>query len=160
MRQVHETMVGALVLIFGGGFMIFAFTGGGLINKGGYPLMARFSQVDGLTVGSDVRVSGVPVGEVTRIEIEPATRKAIVTMTIDESVRLPLDTAALIVQVGILGSKFIKLDPGGEEDMLEPGEELDFVQDSVIILDLLQMVVEGVEARRRLPARDSPQPAK
>ena len=148
-RQTTDILVGAAVLILGGAFMIYAFTGGGLDGSTGYPVIARFGQVDGLAVGSEVRISGVPVGKVTALGIEPATRQAIVTMTIDDDVRLPLDTGALIVQVGLLGSKFIKLDPGGEEDMIEPGEEFEFVQDAVVIIDLLKKVVDDVETKRR-----------
>lgn len=152
-RRTRDTLVGAAVLIVGGAFMIYAFAGGGLSPPDGYPLVARFGQVDGLSVGSEVRVSGVPVGKVSKLEIEPATRKAVVTMWIDEDVKLPLDTGALIVQIGLLGAKFVKLDPGGEEEYLSPGEELEFVQDSVIIIELLQKVVDDVESKRRAAAK-------
>ena len=156
MRQSREILVGAAVLILGGAFMVFAFAGGGGSRSDGYPVIARFGQVDGLTVGSEVRISGVPVGEVTALGIEPATRKAVVTMMIDDGVALPIDTGALIVQVGILGSKFIKLDPGGEEDMIAPGEEIDFVQDAVIIIELLQKIVDDVENKRRVKEKADP----
>ncbi len=156
MRQTRDILVGAAVLIAGGAFMVYAFTGGGLSGPQGYPILAGFGQVDGLAVGSEVRISGVPVGEVSKLEIEPATLKAVVTMMIDDDVKLPLDTGALIVQVGLLGSKFVKLDPGGEEDMLAPGEEFEFVQDSVIIIELLQKVVDDVESKRRPKEKGDP----
>ena len=149
MQRTRDILVGAAVLIAGGAFMVYAFTGGGLSAPQGYPILAGFGQVDGLSVGSEVRISGVPVGEVTKLTIEPKTLKAIVTMMIDEDVKLPLDTGALIVQNGLLGSKFVKLDPGGEEEYLAPGEELEFVQDSVIIIELLKKVVDDVESKRK-----------
>ena len=147
-QETRETLVGAAVLFVGGAFMTFAFTGG-LVTEIGYPVLARFGQVDGISVGSDVRISGVSVGRVSKLAIEPATRQAIVTMTIDEGVALPLDTGALIVQVGLLGSKFIKLDPGGDEEYLEPGEEVEFVQDAVIIIDMLKKVLDNAEGKRK-----------
>ncbi len=147
-QETRETLVGAAVLFVGGAFMTFAFTGG-LVTEIGYPVLARFGQVDGISVGSDVRISGVSVGRVSKLAIEPATRQAIVTMTIDEGVALPLDTGALIVQVGLLGSKFIKLDPGGDEEYLEPGDEVEFVQDSVIIIDMLKKVLDNAEGKRK-----------
>jgi phospholipid/cholesterol/gamma-HCH transport system substrate-binding protein len=153
-QQTRETLVGAAVLFVGGAFMTFAFTGG-LVTESGYPVLARFGQVDGISVGSDVRISGVSVGRVSKLAIEPATRQAIVTMTIDEGIALPLDTGALIVQVGLLGSKFIKLDPGGEEEYLGPGDEVEFVQDAVIIIDMLKKVLDNAEGKRkRKPAGD------
>jgi len=147
-QETRETLVGAAVLFVGGAFMTFAFTGG-LVTEIGYPVLARFGQVDGISVGSDVRISGVSVGRVSKLAIEPATRQAIVTMTIDEGVALPLDTGALIVQVGLLGSKFIKLDPGGDEEYLEPGDEVEFVQDAVIIIDMLKKVLDNAEGKRK-----------
>ncbi len=155
MRQSRETLIGAAVLIVGAAFMVIAFAGSGS-RSDGYPVIARFDQVDGISVGSEVRISGVPVGEVSALGIEPSTRKAVVTMMIDDDVKLPIDTGALIVQVGLLGSKFIKLDPGGEEDMIAPGEEIDFVQDAVIIIELLQKMVDDVENKRR--AKDKADP--
>jgi len=159
MRQLHEILVGAAVLIIGGGFMVYAFTGGGLFAPSGYEIIARFSQADGLSVGSEVRISGVPVGFVENLTFDPRNRQAVVTMLIDPKVQIPIDSGALIVQVGLLGSKFIKLDPGGEEAMMQPGDQIDFVQDAVIVIDLLKRVVDDVEAKRRGPVAD-PEPEK
>lgn len=147
-QQTRETLVGAAVLFVGGAFMTLAFTGS-LVTETGYPVIARFGQVDGISVGSDVRVSGISVGRVSKLAIDPPTRQAIVTMTIDEGVALPLDTGALIVQVGLLGSKFIKLDPGGDEEYLKPGDEVEFVQDAVIIIDMLKKVLDNAEGKRK-----------
>lgn len=148
-RQSTEVTVGAIVFVVSTVFLSYAFTGGGFVQPSGYEIEARFAQVDGLRRGSPVRLSGIEVGEVTGLRYDHKTRQAVITMKIADGVPLPTDSAAMIVQVGLLGDKFIKLDPGGAEEMVGPGGVLEIVQDSVLVLDLLEKVLADVEAKRK-----------
>lgn len=153
-RDLSEILVGGLALVAFAGFVAFAFT----VNQhaiSGYPLQARYNHIDGLELHTDVRLAGIRIGEVVDERLDPATDQAIVTMTIAHGVEIPNDSAAIIATEGILGSKFVKIDPGGDEQSLKPGATFDYVQDSVDFMHLLELVVEQSEARRAAARRPS-----
>jgi phospholipid/cholesterol/gamma-HCH transport system substrate-binding protein len=152
-RQNSEILVGTLVLIVFGLFIVYAFAGTGIAAKEGYEVTAEFGQVDGLTVGSQVTVAGLPVGQVTKLDLDPDGMRPIVTMVVDPSIKLPTDSSARVATDGLLGPKFIKIDPGGDEEIIPPGGHIEYVQDAVIVERLLQKIVNDAEARREERAR-------
>ncbi len=150
--NVVETLIGAVVIAVAAVFLGFAYTtahvGG---SMAGYQLNARFSSVDGLNVGADVRLSGIKIGTVTSQRLDPKTFSAIVTMTISNDVKLPEDTAAKVAAAGLLGANFLALEPGGSEKDLAPGAEIKHTQGSVNLIDLIGQAVFG--------AASAPKPA-
>lgn len=143
-----EILVGGAALVLGAVFLVWAFTGGGLFANAGYPVTVRFEQVDGLAVGAQARLAGVPVGEVRTMDYDPHTEQAIVTLAIDEGVELPQDTSASVVQNGVLGEKFVQLSPGGMVDAIPPGGEIRYTQSSVLVIDIIERIVKDAERRR------------
>ena len=122
-RDTVHILVGAAVLLFAPLFFFIFLTGDARTGSAqGYVLEARYNRVDGVTIGTDVLLAGAPVGKVTRLEFDPEVLQAVVTMTLRDDIKVPTDTAAIIVSNGLLGGKFIKLDPGGAEEMLQPGD--------------------------------------
>ncbi len=112
-----------------------------------YRIFATFNRVDGLAVGDEVMVSGIPVGRVQSMDLDTDFRVRI-TLRVDSGVELPIDTAAAIYTDGLFGSKFVALDPGGDEKMLQDGSAIEFTQDSVVVSDLLDLIIrEGKAAR-------------
>jgi phospholipid/cholesterol/gamma-HCH transport system substrate-binding protein len=108
-----------------------------------------FGKVDGLAVGDDVMVSGVPVGEVEAMHLDREFR-ARVTLKINDSLRLPADTSAAIHTDGLFGRKFVVLEPGGNEEVLADGGMITYTQDAVIVTELLDLVIaEGKTIRAR-----------
>ena len=145
-RDGREILVGmavfvALVLALG-----LSYGGGRLKPAGGYALMATFNRVDGLSVGDDVRLSGVKVGGVERQVLDDNYR-ALVTLRITTDVKLPTDTAAAIHTDGLFGTKFVILDPGGDDAILEPGGNISFTQDAVLVDELLELIIAEGKAR-------------
>jgi len=136
-RNFAETLTGAVVLVIAGGFLAFAIAHSGERTGRGYPLTARFQRIDGLGVGSDVRVAGVKVGSVTATTIDPKTFEAVVTLTVADDIKLPADSGATITSDGLLGGKYLSLSPGGEERLLAPGGTITVTQSSINIEDLL-----------------------
>lgn len=126
-----EAVMGAIVLIIASFFLVFAYTSskGGVYS--GYPLVASFDRIDGLTVGNDVRVSGVKVGSITKIEVDPKTFLAQVILTVSNGLKLPVDTAAEITSESLMGGKYIALIPGGDDKTLDPGGVISYTQSSV-----------------------------
>ena len=135
--NVIETLVGAMVLVVAAVFVIFAVTTTDIGAVQGYELTAKFDRIDGLSVGADVRISGIKVGTVIDQDLDPVTFLAVVRVSIADSVQLPVDSSAGVVSDGLLGGKFMSVSPGGEDDVLGPGEEIRFTQASINIEQLL-----------------------
>lgn len=113
----------------------------------GYLLTAKFRRLDGISVGSPVRMSGVPIGKVVEQHLDPQFR-AVTTLRIASNVALTADTAAAIQTDGLLGAKFIELKPGAEEKVLKAGEEIPFTQDAMVIEELMDMIIQQARAKR------------
>lgn len=136
-HNLVETLMGAVVLAAAFGFLAFAYTNTDIRAVKGYELLARFERVDGLAVGSDVRLSGIKVGTVIGQELDRDTYEAVVRLSIDPSVKLPEDTTAKITSEGLLGSNYLSLSPGGSDVMLAPGDAIEYTQGSLDFLSLL-----------------------
>lgn len=136
-RSLIETVIGALVLLVAGVFLAFAYSSADLRSVGGYPLSARFQSVTGLSVGSDVRLSGIKVGSVVGHRLDPKTYFALVDMRISDDVHLPEDTSARITTEGLLGGTYLALEPGGAEAMLPEGAVIEYTQSPVDLVQLL-----------------------
>ncbi|MBS0643919.1 MAG: outer membrane lipid asymmetry maintenance protein MlaD [Proteobacteria bacterium] len=134
---VAETLTGAVVLLIAGGFLAYAVAHSGRTVGSGYPLRAEFDRIDGLATGADVKIGGVKVGTVTDERIDPASFKAIVSFTVQDNIKLPKDTAAVITSESLLGGKYISLAPGGDTTDLKPGQTINITQSSVSLEELL-----------------------
>lgn len=143
-KTLLETLIGAAVLVVAVIFAVFAYTRSGVGTVTGYEVTARFTAVDGLDVGDDVRISGIKVGSVLDQSLEPTFYQAVIRMSINSEVKLPKDTTAAIVSAGLLGGKYVALEPGGEEEMIKPGEEITLTQSSVNLEGLLGKVIYSV----------------
>ncbi len=120
-HSVVEVLTGAIVLIVAAGFLGYALAHSGRSGGSGYDLSANFDHIDGLGVGSDVRVAGVKVGTVTSEQIDPKSFEAVVNFTVRDDIRLPKDSAAIITSESLLGGKYVSLQPGGDDAALRPG---------------------------------------
>jgi phospholipid/cholesterol/gamma-HCH transport system substrate-binding protein len=146
-RNVIETVMGGVVLIVAALFVFIAFQSGTVSAPSGYQITAEFDDASGLGPGSEVRMSGVKIGTVHSQELDPDTFVAVVTLNISESIKLPRDTSARIIADGLLGSNFIALEPGGDEETIAPGEEITFTQGSINVVDLLgRFIFSAAEA--------------
>jgi len=139
--SIVETIIGAVVIAVAGFFLTYAYTSTGSRALAGYPLVAKFDRVDGLTIGGDVRMSGIKVGTVTRQTIDPETYRAVVNFTIDSNIKIPDDSAAKIASLGLLGGNYLALEPGGSDNMLKAGEEVRYTQGAVSLLDLIGQAI-------------------
>ncbi len=144
-RSLVETLLGAAVLAVAIGFIVFAYTRSGVATVSGYEVSAAFNRVDGITNGSDVRIGGIKVGTVVDRELEPETFRAVLRMSIDESVELPTDSTAAVVSDGLLGGKFIDLQPGAEEALIKDGGRISYTQSSLLLEELIGKFAFGTE---------------
>ncbi len=136
-NSVFETVIGAVVLLVATLFLVFAYKSSNFTQFKGYELTANFSQAEGINEGTDVKISGINVGSVISQSLDPHDYTALVTIKLDSSIKLPIDSTAAIVSEGLLGGRFISLDPGGDPDFLEPGEKIIYTQASPNLEQLL-----------------------
>jgi len=136
-RNVAELAAGAVVLVVAVGFLGYAVANTGRVATGGYMLHARFNAIDGLTVGSDVKLAGVKVGSVTATRIDPQTYQAEVDFTVAPNIHLPQDSSVGVDSEGLLGGKYLGLQPGGDTAMIPPGGRVTITQSSINIEQLL-----------------------
>lgn len=128
-RSFIETIIGALVIVVAGLFLSFSYTTANVgAGSGGYEVSAMFSGIGGLKAGDDVQISGVKIGSVSAVELDPETYLARVYMMVDGEVQLPLDTAALISSESLLGGRFLALEPGADDELLEQGDVIEYTQ--------------------------------
>lgn len=138
-----ETILGAAVAVVAVGFFAFAAAQAGQGGaRGGYDLTARFQRVDGVGVGADVRVSGVKVGVVRAVALDPATYMAQLTLSIDRGVEVLDDSTARIASDGLLGGAYVAIEPAGL-DALAPGGEIPNTQGSIDLLTLFASFAQG-----------------
>lgn len=143
-RNFLETILGAVVLAVAIAFFFYAYQSNNSGGSEGYNLFAQFNRVDGLDDGADVRIGGIKVGSVTNQVLVTDTFQAKVSFTVQDNVELPLDTSAAIMSDGLLGGKYLSLEPGGDIDVLEPGDEITLTQSSVRLEDLIgQLIYSG-----------------
>ncbi len=149
----RNAVVGGLVLAVLVFAMAISYGGSKISDKaqvGSYSLTAVFNQVDGLFVGDEVRLGGIRVGKVAQQNLDKNFR-AVVTLDIDSDVELPLDSSVAIHTDGLFGSKFVVLEPGGEMDVLQHGQSIDYTQDAVIVGDLLDLIIKEGQAKTDKP---------
>ncbi len=112
-----------------------------VVGQEGYTIFARFSSVEGLKTGTLVEIAGVEVGRVKNIELQ--NYRARVAFSIRSDVKLPEDTIASIRTKGLLGEKYVRLSPGGSDQMLNPGGELFETEAPINLEELIANFVFG-----------------
>lgn len=128
-HSLFETLLGAIVIAIAGFFLTYSYkTANVSAGSDGYEVVAYFSGIGGLSAGDDVQISGVKVGSVKAVELDEETYLARVRLMIASDYKIPVDTAALISSESLLGGKYLALEPGAEEDMLEEGGRIEYTQ--------------------------------
>ena len=135
--NLFEALIGAVVLAVAAFFLVFAFSSTDVGAVDGYEVTATFDRVDGVNAGADVRMSGIKIGTVTKLELDPQTFLAKATLNIDRTVELPDDSSAEITTEGLLGGKYMAIVPGGSEDVIAPGGRIQFTQSSLSLEGLI-----------------------
>ena len=128
-KPVIESIMGAVVLLVAAYFLVFAYTSAHQRQVDGYRLTANFLKVGGLRVGSDVRISGIKVGSVVDERLDQSTYEAALTLSISPDIKLPADTVASIATQGLMGDKYIRLEPGSMDQRLGNGDVLKNTRD-------------------------------
>lgn len=151
--QIFESIVGVVVLIVAAVFLYYAYQQSGrALTARTYALNAVFGRIDGVTAGSEVRISGVKVGAVSDSGLDPKTFEARVKLLVAKGVEVPDDSVAKVVSDGILGGAHIAIEPGASETMFAEGDTISITQGSVDLLGLaMQAFTSGGKSEDEAP---------
>jgi len=116
-------------------------------SQSGYSLYAAFQRSDGLMEGAPVRLAGIDVGTVADMELRDGFR-ARATLRIEDGIRVPGDSAAVIHTDGLFGAKYVEIEPGGAMEFLSGGDTVSFTQDSLMVEDLLARLVAMAKSQK------------
>ncbi|MCA0927668.1 outer membrane lipid asymmetry maintenance protein MlaD [Ruegeria profundi] len=142
--NLTEVLVGGAVLASAVAFGVYASQSTGLSQSAtGYQLEASFRSLEGVSVGTDVRLAGVKIGTVTGVDLNPDTYRADTTFTIRDGILVPDDSAIVISSEGLLGGNFVEVMPGGSPFFFEPGDQVTDTQGAVSLISLLVKFVAG-----------------
>ncbi|HJD57891.1 MAG TPA: outer membrane lipid asymmetry maintenance protein MlaD [Rickettsia endosymbiont of Ceroptres masudai] len=143
-QNIIETIIGFVVLIIALLFLIFAYkTGSSITSSKGYQVTANFQSAEGIAVGSDVMISGIKIGSVKKITLDPNSFYASVYLNINDDVKIPTDSKAQVVTSGLLGGKYISIVPGNDDENLAANEEIRYTQSAINIESLINKIVSS-----------------
>lgn len=143
-EDATEVAVGAVVLAAAAGFLFYLSQVAGVGGLGRtYDLTASFRSVEGITAGTDIRLAGVKIGTVSDITLNPDTFRGDTTLTLENDVLVPADSAAVIASEGLLGGNFVEIVPGGALENYAAGAEILDTQGAVSLISLLLKFVTG-----------------
>jgi len=134
-----ETLIGAavvaIVIALLAVFYVFGHSGPGA----GYEINARLSKVDGLGIGTEVRLAGIKVGSVTALDLDPKNYLVTVHMRVQDEIKVPTDSSLMINSAGLLGTPYLSITPGGDDTMIASGGAIENTQ-SVNATDIMSLV--------------------
>jgi phospholipid/cholesterol/gamma-HCH transport system substrate-binding protein len=155
-RNIIETVLGAVVLLVAGIFLLFALQFSSSASVKGFDLIGEFRHIDGLKLGDEVRMAGIRVGSVAAVTLRPEDYTAIVTMRMEPNVEVSTDSTVSIHTDGLFGGKYLEIQIGGETTNMKAGQRFGFVQDAVIVEELIEKIVAFAEGQRAKKPEDKP----
>ncbi len=130
-KNLIETLLGAVILIVAGYFFTVAYQSSHTSVDKAFVVTALFDRIDGLVEGNDVRVSGGKVGFVSKIGLDENSLQAKVSLSIDNNVKIPSDSSAIVSSESFFGGKYISLQVGGDDDRLKDGDVIELTQSAL-----------------------------
>jgi phospholipid/cholesterol/gamma-HCH transport system substrate-binding protein len=159
-NSLFETLIGAAVVVVAVtvAALVYYRTGGGALS--GYEINAKLPKVDGLAIGTDVRLAGIKIGTVSDLTLDPRTYLVTVHMDIQSDIKLPTDSSVLVTQSGFLGGQYLSVTPGGEDKMMAAGSYFENAQGSIDVMSLVGRFATGSSLTNQPPApKSGPKPA-
>ncbi len=143
--NTFETFIGAIVIILAVSFLFYSFSITDNNSEGTYKIKGTFNRIDGIQIGSDVRLSGIKIGSVAKSSLNQTTYEADLVLVIDDSIYIPDDSSAKITMDGLLGSNYISIEPGGSDIYLTENDYLLYTQGSIDLIGLVGEALFSVE---------------
>jgi len=154
-RNAVETVMGAVVLVVAAVFLFFAYSTTKVTASGGNVYTAQFSRVDGIRDGTDVRINGIKVGSVVSLTLDPKTFYALVRLGVDANIKLSTDSVASIKLSGLLGDKFVDIEPGNEDAVIAPGGKIEHTQAPFDLENAVGQIIFGQTKKETGGSKDT-----
>jgi phospholipid/cholesterol/gamma-HCH transport system substrate-binding protein len=142
-NRTVEILIGAAVVVVAVLFVVFAYRSAGSAGVEGYELTAKVNRVDGIAVGTDVRLAGIKIGTVKALTLD-TNYLVNVTMDVHRDVKVPEDSSLVVTSAGLLSSSYLSISPGGSDKMLPPGGAIKTAQGSIDMMSLIARFAGGV----------------
>ena len=146
-KNILETIVGFAVIILAILFAMFIYNNAHNAHRDkgqGYLLSAKFQNISGIIEGSDIMIAGIKVGEVEHMELDPKTYEAVALLKINNDISIPSDSRAAIVSAGLVGNKFVSIEPGSEETNLKNGDKIIYTSSAVNLESLIGKFIYSI----------------
>lgn len=142
-KKSFEAIIGGVILLICGLFFTHIFQQSDNIKRNVYKnvFYAKFNNIDGIQVGTEIKIAGVRVGMVEKTELDTNTFQVKVKMNINENLNIPTDSVVAVTSSGLLGGKFLNIKPGVEDVFLTNGSSFSSTQSSLNLEDLIGKVV-------------------
>ncbi len=140
-----EILMGAVVLVTAIFFLILGMQSIDKNQTEGYSISLIFGSSAGLKNGDDVKISGINVGKITKLDLDLADYNAKIHIKLNNEIKIPDDSQARIISSSLLGSNFLDIMPGSSETYLKPGDIIYDTTDAVSFTDLLGKVIFSKE---------------
>jgi phospholipid/cholesterol/gamma-HCH transport system substrate-binding protein len=157
-NRTVEILIGAAVVAVAVLFVFFAYKTAGVNGTEGYALTAKVNRVDGIAIGTDVKLAGIKIGTVKTLSLDN-NYLVNVTMDIHTDVKIPDDSSLVVTSSGLLNSNYISISPGGSDKMLPPGGAIKTAQGSVDLMSLISRFAGGVSGGNSSGSGGSSEPA-
>ncbi len=146
----REIFAGAVLVILLGFVLMFVHSKSAVEkNDNEFFLLAPFSKTDGLMNGADVRVAGIKVGRVVEQSLKDGFRVH-VKISFNRPIELSADSSAIVETDGLLGSKYVEIVPGADEEILQSGDELLYTQDALVLTELMDKVNAYMREKKKV----------
>jgi len=159
-RNIIETVLGAIVLLVAGAFLVYGTSATDAGEVSGYTVIAKFNEVGVLKKGDDVRIGGVKIGTVESITLDPKSYRANVDLSVMDDIKIPADSSARISSEGLMGGAYVAIDVGGDDDSIDRGGSIIYTQDATNLEQLLGKFIFSMDGAKKDKTADAAAPAK
>jgi phospholipid/cholesterol/gamma-HCH transport system substrate-binding protein len=144
-KYSNETVVGIFVIVglLCVGYMTVKLGDVSLFGDNTYSLYARFNSVSGLRAGNTIEMLGIEIGRVAGLKMDQEDQVAVVELKIEKGIKIFDDGIASIKTAGLIGDKYVSIDAGGSDEILNPGDMITDTESPVDIGDLISKYAFG-----------------
>lgn len=111
-------------------------------------IFAKFNNIEGINIGAKVMLSGIIIGQVAELSVDPTNYRVRVGMDIASDYAIPADSAVSVLGDGILGEKYMRIAPGGATQMMAAKDEFRYSQNTIDLVNTLEIIIENAEKKR------------